>query len=67
MKNKKQMKKKILFLVQLPEPTHGSSLVNLSIKKSKEIKKNFKTSFIDISTTNVTNEINSFKFKKSSY
>jgi glycosyltransferase involved in cell wall biosynthesis len=64
MRNKKQMKKKILFLVQLPEPTHGSSLVNLSIKKSKEIKKIFKISFIDISTTNVTNEINSFKFKK---
>lgn len=64
MGDKKQMKKKILFLVQLPEPTHGSSLVNLSIKQSKKIKKKFKTNFIDISTTKITKEIGIFKFKK---
>ena len=58
------MKKKIIFLVQLPNPIHGVSLVNQSIQKSKEIKKMFNTHFIDISTTKKINKIDLFEFRK---
>ena len=58
------MKKKILFLIQLPGPIHGQSLINLSIKKSKKIKKKFSTHFINIALANSINDINLFKFKK---
>mgnify|MGYP006077745931 FL=1 len=58
------MKKKIIFLVQLPNPVHGVSLINQSIQKSKEIKKMFNTHFIDISTAKKINKIDLFEFRK---
>ena len=58
------MKKKILFLVQLPNPIHGVSLINQSIKKNKTIKKKFNTRFIDISTTKKIDKIDLFEFRK---
>ena len=58
------MKKKILFLVQLPGPIHGVSLVNKSIIKSRAIKNNFNIRFINISTTKINREIDIFKFYK---
>ena len=58
------MKKKILFLIQLPGPIHGQSLINKSIKESKLINKKFKNQFINISTTKHIHEIELFSFKK---
>ena len=58
------MKKKILFLIQLPGPIHGQSLINKSIKESKLINKKFKNQFINISTTRHISEIELFRFKK---
>ena len=57
-------KKKILLLVQLPEPTNGVSVVNQSIMKSELIKKNYHLDFVDISTSKNINEIDGFTFKK---
>ncbi|MDA7594106.1 hypothetical protein N8717_04010, partial [Candidatus Pelagibacter sp.] len=58
------MKKKILFLIQLPGPIHGQSLINKSIKESKLINKKFKNQFINISTTRHISESELFRFKK---
>lgn len=41
--------KKILFLVQLPPPTHGASAVNKSIQQSKLINSTYDTQFLNIS------------------
>ena len=57
-------KKKILLLIQLPEPTHGVSVVNQSIMKSELIIKNYHLDYVDISTSKNINEIDGFKFKK---
>lgn len=57
-------KKKILLLVQLPEPTHGVSVVNQSIMKSEIIKKNYHLDYVDIATSKNINEIDGFTFKK---
>tara|TARA_B110001454_G_C12718450_1_gene433613 strand:+ start:688 stop:1794 length:1107 start_codon:yes stop_codon:yes gene_type:complete len=58
------MKKKILFLIHLHGSIHGQSLVNQSIVKSKKIKKNFATQFVDIATSSSINDIESFRFIK---
>jgi len=58
------MKKKILFLIHLHGSIHGQSLVNKSITKSKKIKKNFITHFIDIATSSSITDIESFRFIK---
>lgn len=58
------MKKKILFLFPLPPPLHGVSMINTSIFKSKKIKKEFSTFFINSSTTKNFKDIEKFKFSK---
>jgi len=58
------MKRKILFLIHLHGSIHGQSLINQSITKSKNIKKNFKTQFIDIATSSTIIDIESFRFMK---
>ncbi len=58
------MKKKILFLFPLPPPIHGVSTINESIFKSKKIKKQFSTLFINSSTTKNFNEIERFRLFK---
>ena len=58
------MKKKILFLFPLPPPLHGVSMINESIFKSKKIKKQFSTLFINSSTTKNFNEIERFRLFK---
>lgn len=49
--------KKILFLLHLPPPVHGSSTVGLYIKKSLEINKKFNCVYINIGTSASINEI----------
>lgn len=61
---KKFMKKKILFLIPLPPPIHGVSMINKSIFNSKKIKKNFAVSFIKSSTTTKFKHIGKFKVLK---
>jgi len=58
------MKKKILFLVPLPPPLHGSSFINNEIYKSKAIKKNFSTVFLNSSPSKKFEEIEKFSFNK---
>lgn len=56
--------KKILFLVQLPPPVHGASLVNKSILDSHVINNTFTTCFIDIATSKSIDDIASFRIFK---
>lgn len=50
---------KILFILHLPPPVHGSSMVGQYIKKSKILNANFKTTFINLSTSKTIDEIGS--------
>lgn len=43
------MKKKVLFLMQLPPPVHGASMVNQSIQSSKLINNIYNASYLNIS------------------
>lgn len=43
------MRPKILFLMQLPPPVHGASIVNKSIQDSKLINNSFEARYVDIS------------------
>ena len=43
------LKKCVLFLVQLPPPVHGASMMNLYVKNSNQINDAFDAKFVDIS------------------
>ena len=45
---KSSLSNKFLFLLHIPPPVHGSSMVGLSIVKSKAINENFNCRFVNI-------------------
>jgi glycosyltransferase involved in cell wall biosynthesis len=49
--------KKVLFVLHLPDPVHGSSIVGQYIRDSKIINANFDTAFINLSTSKTLDEI----------
>ena len=51
------MDKKILFILHLPPPVHGSSMVGQYIKDSKLVENAFDTRFINLSTSLTIDEI----------
>ena len=51
------MKSKILFILHLPPPVHGSAMVGQYIKDSKVVDKAFDTRFINLSTSLTIDEI----------
>jgi len=55
-----KQKKRILLLVPLPPPVHGSSLVSQMIQESSIINHHYKTDYINISTSRKINEIGKF-------
>jgi glycosyltransferase involved in cell wall biosynthesis len=55
---------KVLFLVQLPDPVHGASLVNLGIKNSDYINSNVDSSYVDISSAGSMSTIGKFSIAK---
>lgn len=58
------MKKKILFVVPLPPPTHGASFINNLIIKNHEINKNFDIFSFNSSQSKNYSELNSINLKK---
>lgn len=58
------MKKKILFVLHIPPPVHGSSIVGEQIKNSKKINQSFDCEFLNLSTSNSLNKIGSISFYK---
>lgn len=58
------MKNKILFVLHLPPPIHGSSVVGRQIKNSKKINSTFIADFLNISTSSEINKIGYLSFYK---
>ncbi len=57
-------KVKVLFLVQLPPPVHGASLMNTFIKTSALINNHFSTKHINISAANELSDIGKLRKRK---
>ncbi|HET6559121.1 MAG TPA: glycosyltransferase family 4 protein [Prolixibacteraceae bacterium] len=55
---------RILFLLHIPPPVHGSSVVGLSIKESKLINKKFICQYINLLASQQVAESGIFKFRK---
>ncbi|WP_233269974.1 glycosyltransferase family 4 protein [Polaribacter sp. L3A8] len=58
------MIKKIVFLLHLPPPVHGSSMVGQFIKESNLINTRFETKYIDLGTSKTIDEIGKNPFGK---
>lgn len=58
------MKKKILFILHLPQPVHGSSVVGKRIKDSAYINNAFDCDYINLSTSKSVDSIGVFKLNK---
>lgn len=56
--------KNILFLLHIPPPVHGSSIVGSYIKNSNLINQKFSTDYINLSTSSKLNEIGKYNFSK---
>lgn len=56
--------KKILFLIQLPPPIHGASVVNKSIQDSELINQEFNTQYLNISPAKDLSDIGKLSFRK---
>jgi glycosyltransferase involved in cell wall biosynthesis len=57
-------KPKILFLVQLPPPVHGMSMINQYLLQSQAISKEFETKFIDLALSKTISSIGHLSFYK---
>lgn len=58
------MKPKIVFILHLPPPVHGSSMVGQYIKDSKVVENTFDAKFINLSTSLTIDEIGKKPFLK---
>ena len=59
-----EIMKKILFLLHIPPPFHGSSVVGEYIFKSDEINNSFKCNYINLLTSKKVSESTNFSFNK---
>lgn len=57
-------KPKILFLIQLPPPVHGASMMNDFIRQSIKINDRFECNFLNISIAEDLSDVGKFKMKK---
>lgn len=58
------MNNKVLFLVQLPSPVHGASLVNKSIKDSDLINSHISTKYVDTSLSKGNHDLGKVSLSK---
>lgn len=58
------MKKKILFILHLPEPVHGAAVVGDCIRNSVIINSYYDIDYINLSTSTTIKKIGSFQFIK---
>jgi hypothetical protein len=59
-----QTRGRILFLVQLPPPLHGASLMNSFVINSKVIKSNYNIDVINLKFARSVKDISKFSFRK---
>jgi glycosyltransferase involved in cell wall biosynthesis len=60
----KKKVKKILFILKIPPPIHGSTVMNLKVQNSHIIKNNFSCQYIGISLSKNLDEIGKNYFRK---
>jgi len=60
----KQIKKTVLFILHIPPPVHGSSIVGKQIMDSEMINSKFTTTYINLGTSKNVNDIGGWDFKK---
>jgi len=58
------IKPRILFILHLPPPTHGASMIGSYIKQSSNIKEEFDAEFINLSTSTSLIQIGKAEIKK---
>lgn len=58
------MRKKILFIVQLPPPIHGSSLMNQYVVNSAQLKSRFNSIVLPMNFSNSIGDLGTLSFKK---
>lgn len=58
------VKVKVLFIMQLPPPVHGASMVNKYIKESNLIRDSFTTSLLPLKFVDRIDQIGAFSFRK---
>lgn len=58
------MKKKIIFILQLPPPVHGASMISSNLINSKLVKKNFNIDIINLSFATSIKDLNKFSLLK---
>ena len=58
------MKNNILFLLHLPPPVHGSSVVGLSIKESEHINQTFEGRYINLLASKKVDESGNVNIRK---
>lgn len=59
-----ERRKKILFLVQLPPPVHGASVMNYKLVNSEKIKSSFNINVINLQFLKSIEEITKFSLRK---
>ena len=57
-------KPRVLFILPLPPPVHGSAMVSQAIRDSKRIHSTFQTQFVNLSTSRKMDEIGKRSLKK---
>ena len=57
-------RKKILFIVQLPPPVHGASIMNSYLINSKILNSNFNIDVVNLQFLRSIKEITKFSFRK---
>ena len=57
-------KNKILFLLHLPPPIHGASMMGKHLKDSDYLKENFNCYFINMSASNKVDEVGKLSVRK---
>ena len=60
-------RKRILFILHLPPPVHGASVVGAQIRDSRLVADSFDTRFINLSASRRLGEIGRFSFRKVSF
>jgi glycosyltransferase involved in cell wall biosynthesis len=58
------MKPKVLFIIHLPPPLHGASMVNTFIRQSEKIEKQFDCDYINLATSKELSDIGRMRFFK---
>lgn len=56
--------KKVLFMLHWPPPVHGSAIVGKYIKESNKLNSQFKSDYINLTTSKIVSEIGRFNIKK---